>query len=222
MKTKILMREFVTHDVIRVILEKPAGYKFVPGQALDISFSRGKLKGQKNAFTFAGLPEDLVLEFIVKIYKHNGFTQELASVPLGTELQIDEPFGTLMYKSPGVFIAGGAGITPFISILRDLKRKGKLGSNKLIFSNKTEKDIILEKELKNIFSKNPKNLIFTLTKQKLKDYEHGLVNSAFLKKHVKKFTNKRFYICGPPLMLFELRRDLKKLGASVDSIIFEK
>ena len=50
------------------------------------------------------------------------------------------------YKGKGVFIAGGAGVTPFISIFRDLKKQNKIGNNILIFSNKTEADIILKDE----------------------------------------------------------------------------
>ncbi len=223
MKTKILMREFVTHDVLRVIFEKPKSYKFICGQATDISFSSGKMKGNKHPFTFANLPEDLVLEFIMKVY-HDGdhFTEEIEQVPIGTQLEIEKPFGTLIYQGPGVFIAGGAGITPFISILRDLKRKGKLKGNRLIFSNKEQRDIIIEKELKEMFKDSPTDLILTLTKQQIKGYENGRVDRNFLERHIKDFVGRKFYVCGPPLFMFEVRKTLKKLGADVESIIFEK
>lgn len=222
MKTKLLMKEFVTHDVLRIILEKPAGYKFVPGHATDLSFTDGKLKGKKHAFTLACLPTDKVLEFIIKIYpERKNFTDRLSKTNTGTEIEIDEPFGTIEYKGPGIFLAGGAGITPFVAILRDLKKKGKVKGNRLFFSNKEQKDVILEKEFREVFKENPKDLVLTLTKEKNKNYEHGRIDEAFLKKYVKKFRNQRFYICGPPMFTFEMRKILKKQGATVDSLVFE-
>lgn len=221
MKTKLLMKEFVTHDVMRFILEKPSGYKFVPGHATDISFAEGELKGDKHPFTFSGLPDDLVLEFIIKIYPGKNFTSCLSRSKIGTELEIEEPFGDLDYKGEGIFIAGGAGITPFISILRNLKQKEKINGNKLIFSNKEQRDIIMEKELRNMFEDHPENLVLTLTKQEKEGYAYGRVDGEFLKKHIKRFNGQNFYICGPPMFIFEIRKTLKKLGANINEIIFE-
>ena len=92
-------------------------------------------------------------------------------------------WGTINYKGPGVFIAGGAGITPFIAILRMLKKDGKIEGNKLFFSNKTTEDVILEKEFREMF--DPNDLMLTLTKEKVAGYESGRVDSEFLKKHIK-------------------------------------
>jgi ferredoxin-NADP reductase len=55
--------------------------------------------------------------------------------------------GRIEYKGEGVFIAGGAGVTPFIAILRQLQAENKIANNKLIFTNKTANDIILKKNL---------------------------------------------------------------------------
>lgn len=223
MKTKILMREFVTHNVIRVILKKPKNYSFTPGQVADLTFSSGKLKDQKHPFTFANLPEDLVLEFIIKIYHGgDGFTEKISKVPMGTELEISKPFGTIMYKGKGIFIAGGAGITPFISILRNLKQEGKIIGNELIFSNKEQKDIIMEKELNEMFKDSPTDIMLVLTQDNKEGYYHGRIDKEFLESHIKDFVNNHFYICGPPIFMFDIRKNLKKLGAKVDSIVFEK
>ena len=63
---------------------------------------------------------------------------------------MSEPFGTISYQGPGVFIAGGAGITPFLAMLRDLARRGELDRQTLIFSNKAPRDVICEKELRHL------------------------------------------------------------------------
>ena len=100
-------------------------------------------------FTFTSLNEWPYLEFLIKIYnEHNGVTRQLGKTNKGSELILHDVFGAIQYKEPGIFIAGGAGITPFIAIFRALhKQKRLLPGNALIFSNKTTDDIILGEEL---------------------------------------------------------------------------
>ncbi|MGC9309826.1 MAG: flavodoxin reductase, partial [Candidatus Nanoarchaeia archaeon] len=72
-RVKILMKEFVTHNVIRFILEKPANYEFKPGQATLVSIDMDGWQEEKRPFTFTSLNNDLILEFTIKIYpEHNG------------------------------------------------------------------------------------------------------------------------------------------------------
>lgn len=222
---KILMTEFVTHDVMRFILEKPKGYKFIPGQATEFAIKKPRWEKELRPFTFTSLNDDLVLELTVKGYplaeypNHKGMTEQLHKLETGDELIIDEPWGTINYKGPGVFIAGGAGITPFIAILRQLKREGKLKGNKLIFSNKKARDVILEKELREMFNSN--DLILTLTREKVNGYKNGKVDKTFLKKYIKDFSQ-HFYICGKKDMVTELKKVLSDLGAKLNSVVFEE
>ena len=220
-KSKLLMKEFVTHDVERFILEKPKNYKFLSGQATKIYIDKEKWKKKGRPFTFTSLNEDKVLEFTIKEYpKHKGVTQQLSKLKSGDKMIITRPFGTIRYKGKGVFIAGGAGVTPFISILRNLKKQNKIKGNKLIFSNKEAKDIILEKEFIDMFKASSKDLIFTLTREKNKNYYYGRIDKKFLKKHVKNF-KQNFYVCGPPKFVGTISQTLEDLGAKVDSVIFE-
>lgn len=224
-KVKLLLKEPITHNVNRYIVEKPKGYKFMPGQATDVAINKEGWKDQKRPFTFTSLNEDHVLEFIIKNYNpkeykdHDGMTWALKDLKPGDEVFIEDPWGTINYKGKGVFIAGGAGITPFIAIFKDLRNKGELKGNTLIFSNKTVRDVILQKELENIFGQN--SLVLTLTQEENPGFEHGRVDSVFLKKHIADF-NQNFYLCGPPPMVKSLRETLSSLGAKVDSIVFEK
>src|SRR5512143_3317014 len=145
---KLLMSQFVTHDVKHLIVSKPAGFSVVPGQGVELAINRPGLREQGRPFTPTGLAEDGVLEFTIRAYPaHAGVTQALHQLAPGAELLMSDPFGTIHYQGPGVFIAGGAGITPFLAILRDLARKGEADGQALIFSNKTPRDVICEKEL---------------------------------------------------------------------------
>ncbi|MEJ0029145.1 MAG: FAD-binding oxidoreductase [Bacteroidota bacterium] len=110
---KILEAEFVTHNVRRFKLQKPAAVKFIPGQAADISINKEKWADEKRPFTFTGLTHWDHLEFTIKIYPdHHGVTEQLGLLKPGDEFIIHDVFGTINYKGDGVFIAGGAGITP--------------------------------------------------------------------------------------------------------------
>lgn len=222
-KVKILSIESITHDVKRFTLEKPGDYKFVPGQVTNVAINKPGWKENTHSFTFTSLNEDKDLEFTIKGYpvrdypSHTGMTELLHKLQPGDELLIDEPRGVINYKGSGVFIAGGAGVTPFIAILKMLKRDGKLKGNKLIFSNKTVKDVIMEAEFRQMFGEG--ELFLTLTREEVTGYGSGRVDKDFLEKHLDNFSQ-HFYLCGPKLMVASLKETLAELGAKTDSVVF--
>jgi ferredoxin-NADP reductase len=220
-KTKILNIENVTHDVKRFTLEKPNGYKIEPGYATEVSIDKPGFEDQKRPFTFISLNNHDFLEFTIKRYdSHNGVTKKLHSLVIGDVLNLDDPWKTLEYKNKGVFIAGGAGITPFIAILRHLRALGQIEGNSLIFSNKTSQDVILEQEFKDIFINNPDNLILTLTEEDNDMYDNKRIDKDFLLDKINDFSQD-FYICGPPKMGEDIKNILTELGARSESISFE-
>ena len=216
---KIISVEPVTHDVKRFTIQKPEGFKFIPGQATEVSVNTPALKNEKRPFTFTSLNDNKHLEFTIKIYdSHNGVTKELGKLKHGDELIIRDVWGAIEYKGEGVFIAGGAGVTPFIAILRQLQADDKIANNKLIFTNKTEKDIILKKEFNEMLGKN---FINTLTDEKKEGYENGRIDYTFLKEKIDNF-KQHFYVCGPPQFVTAISEALTQLGAKTDTVVFEK
>jgi ferredoxin-NADP reductase len=216
---KIISITQITHNVRQFNLEKPEGFHFNPGQATEVSINEKEWKDEKRPFTFTCLNDDPYLQFTIKIYiDHNGVTNHLGQLQVGDELIIRDVWGAIEYKGPGYFIAGGAGITPFIAILRQLHKDGKLEGNTLFFSNNTDKDIILEKELKAMLGNN---VLFTTTLQKDGKNDHRMIDINFLKAEVKDF-NKHFYVCGPDQMVMDINKVLEKLGITSDSVVFEK
>jgi ferredoxin-NADP reductase len=214
---KILKTDFVTHDTKRILVEKPRDYTFTPGQATDISINTPELKTEKRPFTFTSTNDELVLEFMIKKYP-GGMTEKIHELKPGDELVIGEVFGDIEYKGKGTFIAGGTGITPFLAILRQLNKEGKINDNKLIFSNKTQKDIISEKELKELLKEN---LILTITEEKNKNYINKKITKDFLKENIKEF-NQYFYLCGPLSFTEEIENHLLDIGVREGLIIKER
>src|SRR5579862_793868 len=149
-----------THNVNSYRVEKPKGFEFVPGQATDFSLLKQGWENEKRPFTFTGLPSEDYLEFTIKSYDdHDGVTHHLRFAQKGDKFEISDAWGAISYHGEGVFFAGGAGVTPFISIFRFLKQQNKIGSNRLFFSNKTDDDIILHDEFSEILGQHFINII---------------------------------------------------------------
>lgn len=208
----------VTHDVLRIVTNKPAGFDFVPGQAADIAINKSGWSKEERPFSFTSLPDSDTLEFTIKTYpEEEGVTNELLHLKPQDELVLHDVYGAIAYKGEGVFIAGGAGITPFISILRNLKAKNEIGKNMLLFANKTKADIILEQEFENLLGNA---FISILSDEQVDGYHHGKITEEFLKANISDFA-KQFYICGPPPMIKEVEEQLINLGVGEDQITKE-
>lgn len=215
---KIKSIKKITHDVLTIVTEKPLQFNFIPGQATEIAVNKEGWKDKKNPFTFTCLPEYDYLEFTIKTYPlHKGVTNELLQLVKDDELILHEVFGDIAYKGEGVFIAGGAGVTPFISIFRNLQSRKEIGNNKLIFANKTKGDIILEQEFKEMLGANFINI---LSDEKVNGYANGQITGEFIKANSDGL-NKIFYICGPPPMMKAIEKELMDLKVNKDLIVKE-
>lgn len=214
---KVIKTGELTHNVRRIRVEKPKGYTFKPGQATEVAVNDGKWKKEARPFTFTSLSDEPYLEFNIKIYSdHDGTTNRIGSIKEGDELIIHDVWGAINYKGPGVFIAGGAGVTPFIAILRQLEVDGETKGNTLIFSNDKEEDIIRKSDFERILGND---FINTLTGEDLPQYDNKKIDKAYLQEKISDF-NQNFYICGPDPMVKAIQKILEELGAK--EIILEE
>ena len=216
---KIKSIKHITHDVLQIVTEKPQKYSFNPGQATEVAINKKDWKDEKRPFTFTSLPESDDLEFTIKTYpSHKGVTNELLQLEKDDELILHDVFGAIKYKGEGVFIAGGAGVTPFICIFRYLQSINEIGDNKLIFANKTTNDIILALEFKKFLCGNFINI---LSDEKTEEYAYGQITGDFLKANITDF-DKQFYVCGPPAMMIAIEKQLSNLGINKKAVTVEK
>jgi len=210
--------EKITPDVLQIRTNKPKGLEFKPGQATELFIKKENWEEQGRPFTFTSLPDDSDLEFVIKTYtSHDGVTDKLLDLKVGDELLQNEIFGNIYFRGEGTFIAGGAGLTPLIAILRDRQRNGGNETNKLIFANKTSKDIILKDELREMLSDRFINI---LSDEKTEEFAYGHIDESFLKQHIINL-NQKFYVCGPDPMIESVVSDLKALGVEDENIIME-
>lgn len=219
---RIIHIENLTHDVKKFILEKPDGYEFEPGQATEVAIDKEGWREEKRPFTFTSLNEDDFLQFVIKIYpEHDGVTEQIGMLEVGDFLIVDEPWGTIQYKGEGVFLAGGAGVTPFIAIFRDLHKKGKIGKNKLIFSNKTDEDVILKDEFEEILGNQFINVITDEKPSGDHIFLDGFIDKEFLESQIDDF-DQPFYVCGPGPFNEAIMEYLQELGAEPEALVFEE
>lgn len=218
-KLAISRIENVTHDVRQFTFEKPEGFEFTPGQAAEVGIDRAGWRDAGHPFTFTSLPGWEHLQFTIKIYpEHDGLTEQIGTLKQGDSFIVGDPWGTIEYKGKGTFIAGGAGVTPFIAILRMLRDRGELSGHRLIFANKREADIILRNE----FDAMPGlEVIYVLSKEDKDGFEHGRIDKQMLQRLVGS-TSEKFYVCGPDAMVESVNGALKDLGADPEGLVFEE
>lgn len=209
----------ITHDVLRIVMEKPESFSFKPGQATEVAINKKDWKNELRPFTFTSLPADEFLEFTIKTYpSHEGMTNELLTLKAGHELIVGKPWGTINYLGEGTFIAGGAGVTPFISIFRQLQADQKIGANKFIFANKEKGDIIHKEEFNKILGENFINI---LSDEKTDEHAYGFISEDFLQKHLLD-KNAFVYLCGPEVMMESVEKQLLKMGIDGKLIVKEE
>ena len=217
-RVELLHVGFVTHDVKQFVTTRPEGLEFEPGQGVEISLDREGWREEGRPFTPTSLPGQDVLEFTIKGYPdHDGVTVRLHELEAGAALNMSGSFGTIRYAGPGTFIAGGAGVTPFLAILRSLDEEERQESS-VIFSNDTPADVICEKELRHLFGDR---LHLTCTRESAPGYDDRRIDRPFLEEHVDG-VDQHFYVCGPPSFVEDITAALKEMGAAEDRIVIEE
>ncbi|MEF2559264.1 FAD-binding oxidoreductase [Aurantimonas sp. C2-5-R2] len=210
--------EPVTHDTHHLVFDRPEGFEYSPGQGVELRLLKDGWEDEGRPFTPVTLPHEPTLEFVIKSYPdHHGVTEQIGVMKAGDEVEIKGPFGAISDQGPGVFIAGGAGITPMIAVLRKrLHDHGTLAGSTLVFANKTEADIIWRerfeamKGLRTVFVVDEPGA--GVPQQRLdRDYLRQFVEA-----------NRLCYLCGPPSMMDEARQALHDLGIKDDHIVEEK
>lgn len=209
----------VTHDTYQLTFNRPDGFEFEAGQATELAIQKEGWKDEGRPFTMTSRPSDKHLEFVIKSYPdHNGMTEQIPALGMADHVTATNPFGAIKDYGPGVFIAGGAGVTPFISILRKQQEEGKTGSH-LIFSNKTDKDIILEEMWQSMPGIEATFVVSDAEEET--DHVSGKLDKSMLEGMVGE-KDQIFYLCGPGGMVDDVRDALKEIGVEKDHIITEE
>lgn len=212
---KLTNKQKVTHDTVQLTLERPANYRFTPGQYTELTITMPDGTAGSAPFSFIGLQSDPALTIMVKHAPANAAINGLISqLEEGTSLQISAPWDEVAYKSPGVFIAGGTGIAPFMAIFRQLRKDGKLEGSVLLYANKRGEDICFEGELYTMFGTRFHSILALEDRPR---NTAGEVDAAFIHHHVQQL-DQPFQICGPEPWVNQVADALRELGVKEEWI----
>ena len=232
-QSRLRGREEVAEGTMAFHLEKPAGFQFKAGQYVDISLinpPETDSEGIVRSFSIASAPYENELLVVTRM-RNSAFKRVLAILPLGTEVKLEGPMGSFtLHKNrakAGVFLAGGIGITPFLSIWRQTAEEKLSQRLYLFYANRQPKDAAFLKDLE-ILSKLNANFIFIpsmseMEKSKL-DWqgERGFINREMLLRHMDGLPGPIYYAAGPPAMVAAMREMLTKAGVEEDDIRTEE
>ena len=225
-KFKVSSVEQATYDTYTLKLEPEDDKPLVhhPGQFMFIKLKRPGRKSEQHPFTIASSPTG-EMPLTVTIKKSGDFTNSISETVSGDKALIEAPFGrfSFLHDNPQkfIFIAGGVGVTPIMSMLRYLRDTGDKRKALLIYGNKTEKDIIFRDELEKMSDWLKIVYIMSAPDQQWKG-ARGYITGEFLKKNAgDMLTDAHVYLCGPPIMMTKVSAELRSLGMPNERIHFE-
>jgi ferredoxin-NADP reductase len=227
--SKLLSRVEVAEGTMAFRFEKPSQFDFKPGQSADVTpFNPPETDSEGNTRTFsiASSPFENQLMFATRM-RDTAFKRSLKKVPLSTEVKIDPPMGSFtLHKNsakPAVLLAGGIGITPFISIVRQADHDRLPHKLFLFYSNRRPEDAPFLETLQALEKSNPNfRLICTMTamsqSQRGWNGETGLIDKEMLSRHLTDLQGPIYYVAGPPARVAGIRKMLAGAGVDEDDI----
>src|SRR6266542_2472210 len=159
--SKLLNRVEVAEGTMAFHFAKPSQFDFKPGQSADVTLynpPETDSEGNTRTFSIASSPFESQLMFATRM-RDTAFKRSLKQIPLGTAVKIDSPMGSFtLHKNPSkaaVFLAGGIGITPFISIVRQADHDRLPHKLHLFYSNRRPEDAPFLEALQKRETSNP-------------------------------------------------------------------
>ncbi len=232
---KLVRREEAALGTMSFYFEKPAGLAFKAGQNADytlINPPETDAEGNTRTFSFSSAPHEPEI-MITSRMRDSAFKRVLKTMPLGTAVQFEGPMGSMMLhhdtSRPAVFIAGGIGITPFLSMTRQVIHEKLPHHIYLFYSNRKPVDAAFLRELTDMKNENHNfHLIATMTDadEESWDGETGRVSAPMIEKYLANegggLNAPIYYLAGPPAMSTGVRMMLNQAGIDDDYIKSEE
>ena len=225
--TKLLGRRVIARETMIFEFEKPAGFNFRPGQFIELKLKNLPFvdeKGSVYPFSIVSTPAEQQLAIATRM-RNSAFKNSLRTLALGSEVEIDGPFGSFILHNDAareaVILTGGIGITPFRSMTKHAVET-RLSHKILLFhSNRHPDDAAFLRELQDLESKNSNfKFVPTMTKAAEFDWkgERGYIDAAMIKKYIDNLKNPVYYIAGPPAFVQAMWQMLKLTGVDSNNI----
>ncbi|MGQ0430704.1 MAG: ferredoxin--NADP reductase [Gammaproteobacteria bacterium] len=216
-------RESIAEGTMAFHFEKPAGFSFKPGQAIDLILAdppSADPASARHAFSVVSAPSENVVTIATRM-RGSGFKNALAALPVGSPVELDGPFGSLTLHSnrarPAVFIAGGIGITPFMSILRQAAHDQLSQRFVLVYSNHRPEAAAFLEELQRI-EREWRNFRFVPVMTQL----NGRIEREMITRVKDEASTAMYYVTGSPAMVAGIRQLLANAAIDDDDVRSEE
>lgn len=220
--TTLRAREEVASGTVAFRFTRPDGFAFQAGQAVSLSLiepPETDAKGNSRTFSLASAPHEASLQVATRM-RDTAFKRVLGSLTTGAPVKLRGPMGNFTLPEdaarPVVMIAGGIGITPFMSMLRHEEHEGSARQRVLLFSNRRPEDAPFLAELDAMQRRCPAlEFVSTMTDAApAPGTWGGIADPDFLARHLREAPNAVHYLAGPPAMVGALRKALAAAGAA--------
>ncbi|MCH7756517.1 FAD-dependent oxidoreductase [Patescibacteria group bacterium] len=226
---KLKDKKEIARDTMAFYFEKPRGFAFAAGQSMRLSCPG---VSENKTFSISSAPHEEELVFAMRM-RDSLFKKALANLKPGAAVEADGPFGErfVLHRDtilPAVFIAGGIGITPLLSMLSHIAENDIPRTVTLFYSNRRKDDIAFLGTLKFLVARDKCfKMVLTLTKpaeseRQLWSDETGYINKDMLERHLNDIITPMYYISGPPEMVVGMSHTLEKAGVHLERILTKK
>jgi len=230
--TRLLKRRDLTDDTAAFVLARPEGFAWRAGQSINLTLvepPETDAKGATRTFSLVSAPGEANLEIATRL-RTSAFKRVLASLVPGAPLQMRGPGGKFTLPEgdrPIVMAAGGIGITPFVSILRDVAARGVARPITLLYSTRRAQDAPYLEELTAMQRRGGGvRVVHTATGQehgsRAVNGEHGPIDAAMIGHHVADLQAPAWMLAGPPGFVTGLRRTLVDAGVEAAAILLDE
>jgi ferredoxin-NADP reductase len=225
-------RELAAERTMSFRFAKPADWTYRAGQFVDITLldpPETDAEGNTRGFSISSAPSEDVIMITTRL-RDTAFKRALQTLPIGTAVKIEGPFGDLRLHHadrPAVVLTGGIGITPFRSILLETIRAGGLPYPVVVlYANRRPRDAAFLDELRALAGQD-EYFRFVPTMSGLDasdswDGERGRIDPSMLDRYLRGMTDAIYYLTGPPGMVHGLRTMLVESGVDEDDIRTEE
>jgi propane monooxygenase reductase component len=226
---EVVCNDHVTHDMRHLVLRlvEPAEVKFFPGQYMDIAIPGTDVV---RSFSMANTSSrEGMLEFVIKVYPDGRFSHFLdTELQVGDRLDLTGPFGVFTLRDGDedlVFIGGGAGMAPILSLLRSMSERGIRRKATFFYGARGRRDLCFTGELRALAETLPDfSYVPALSEPGDGDGwtgETGLITNV-VKRLAGEISRVHAYVCGPPPMVEAAIPLLERLGVQEKRIYYDK
>ena len=232
-EARLLRRETVADGTMAFYFERPAGFQFDAGQNVMMTLidpPEDDAQGPMRPFTIASAPHEPELMIATRM-RDTAFKRTLKNAPPGLKVEIDGPNGVMVLhedlERPAVFLAGGIGITPFLSMARHAAKAELPHRIYLFYSNRRPEDAAFFDELRELEKRNPNyRLIPTMAEMEKSSRawsgETGFISREMLERYLPDLNSPVFYFAGPPAMTMAMQSMLSSAGISENDMRSEE